>query len=178
MISKQKKPSTQFVQQALNEPKSATTFDTDHKKVPNGRRAGGMSRKFKHWYESLWGYNEGWNGNWRDERKVTQNAKVDMIDIVATQLDLSTYQKEKAKGLIRQIDGRFCNGKGGLHMLVICICQIVVEEDEDCIYRSYHPLSETRNDRQFHKIVDEFGFELQQVSNSIQSIRHELGVSY
>ena len=176
MTSKPKKPSTNFVQQALREPNSATRFDTKHDDIPEGRRYGGMRRTFTYWYENLWGYNEGWNGDWRDEREVTQNAKRDMVEAVALQLDLTSLQKERAIRFACRLDGRICNGNGGLHMLSMCLCQISLNEDERYT-RYYHPLSKPeRNDRLFVKLVSEFGLDSQKMANTIQKVRRELGL--
>jgi hypothetical protein len=176
MASKSKKPSTKFVQQALDEPEGATTFDTEHKRVPEGRRAGGMRRSFEYWYECLWGYNEGWNGNWRDERQVTKRQKIYIMDAVASQLELFTQRKERAKSLIRRIDGRICNGNGGLHMITMCLCQIAIKEDERC-NRYYHPQArQDKNDPLFSKLVNEFGLDPQKMANSIQKLRSELSL--
>lgn len=178
MACKPNKPSTNFIRQALQEPNSATKFDTGHENIPDGCRYGGMQRSFTYWYKSLWAYNEGWNGNWRDERKVTQNAKKDMVEAVAFQLDLASLRKKKVVRFARRLDGRICNGNGGLHMLTMCLCQIVLKEDERCS-RYYHPLSKPeKNDPRFTKLVDEFDLDPQKMANSIQSIRSNLGLSY
>ncbi|WP_147464932.1 hypothetical protein [Halococcus sp. IIIV-5B] len=163
-------PSTQYLRNTLAEANNQTKFHA--KEAPKGNRLGGRQESFRYWYKRLWSQNSGWNGVWRDQRQVTHNMKDDLIEVVALQLQLSKHQRKRAKKLMNRANGQRFSNVGGLEMLAICICQIVVDDDDRCTERYYHPTAKPeKNDDLFSEIADYFDLDAQQIANTIQKLR-------
>lgn len=111
----------------------ATTFDGYE--APATERPDGRRESLKSHYNRLSILNSlDYNGKWEDKVRQTAKNGSDIIDAVASQLELTDYQKQEAHHRFTDISERRKQGNK-THMIALCVCGIVGVEDG----RDYHP---------------------------------------
>lgn len=75
-----------------------------------------------------------WNGKWRDEERATMNDNRAIVEAIASQLELTDYQQERALTELERIP-RELLGAYESAMLALCLCGIIARRDG----RDYHP---------------------------------------
>jgi hypothetical protein len=115
------------------------------------------SEPYYTFYERLNLLNIGrWNGKWRvDESWERMIDRMNILDAVISQLELTKSQKNWAKPRFKQIDLRPYTKIGGIYIVAFCICAVACESDG----RRYHPSrSAENNDPEFVRFAESVGF--------------------
>jgi hypothetical protein len=110
----------------------ATIFDpTD---APLTDRLDGIESQRQHYQRLSVANSLNHNGKWRDENKQTEMNSQAIVDAVASQLELTDYQTERAKHFFDQLPDRFNQGYS-TSLLALCVVGFAGREDG----RRYHP---------------------------------------
>lgn len=75
-----------------------------------------------------------WNGKWRDEWRATRKDSVAIVDAIASSLELTPYQKERAQHYFDSLPSDY-NEAYSTSLLALCVCGISGKLDG----RNYHP---------------------------------------
>ena len=151
-----------------NYQKEATTFDATD--APSGRRLDG-TESFQRKYRRLSLANTlDWNGKWRDERRATQRDSMAIVDAIAAQLELTSFQKKRARQFYTDLPDNY-NQAYSSRLLAFVVAGIAGLEDG----RKYHPnnLREGNADDDYAALADEVGTP-SEIHSVWQRVRGEL----
>lgn len=110
----------------------ATTFEPDD--APVTHRSDGTATQQQH-YSRMRRYNQpGQHGKWVDENRRNESDWDATIEAVASQLELTDYQEQRAKKLFEWLPENHQRGRP-LRYLAFAVCTIAGREDG----REYHP---------------------------------------
>lgn len=111
--------------------------------APSGSRLDGIET-YKQYYKRLDNANSPeWNGSWRDENITTDRDHKNLLDAVATSLEMTKHQRARAEKLVDGLDPRHFRANKNV-AVILSICGHVGREDG----RAYHPVHIGR-DREF-----------------------------
>ena len=115
-----------------------------------------QSEPYYTFYKRLNKANTGrWNGKWRFEPRERMIDRMNILDVVTSQLELIESQKNWVKPRFKQIDLRPYTRIGGIYIVAFCMCALACEIDG----RKYHPSrSPKNNDPEFVWFADSVGF--------------------
>lgn len=115
-----------------NTTSQSTKIDPDDS--PSGNRLDG-TESYKRYYKRLSNANSPeWDGPRRDENITTERDHKNLLDSVASSLELTPHQKSRAELVLDQIDPRHFRGNKNV-AVILSICGHVGREDG----RAYHP---------------------------------------
>lgn len=124
-------------------------------------------------YERLSLYNRGWNGPNRENKQVTHRQdNIAVFDALAGQLELTSYQKQRGKATLDDLDLRRIGRS--IHLVALCVCILVANDDVVDGYR-YWPRANNA-DADFQRVVDDIEFDLDTILSmmlKLDSLRDE-----
>lgn len=131
-----------------------------------------QSETYYEFYERLYLYNTGrWNGKWRSEPRERMIERMNILDAITSQLELTKSQKNWVKPRFKRIDLRPYNMIGGIYIVAFCICALACEVDG----RKYHPSrSPENNDSEFVWFADSVGFLESHLHKAYGKVRAEI----
>lgn len=112
-----------------------TKFHPDDADFPARRRLDG-TETFEGFYRRLAGYNSGVrNGKWGDESMLWRQENLAIYDSIASQLDLTRYQKLRGRNAFDNLSLQELSSPGGIDtaLVAVCVAAVVVREDGRCI---------------------------------------------
>jgi hypothetical protein len=102
--------------------------------APDGIRDDGTESHKNHYSRLALANSGNWNGFWRDEHKATEQDNHAIVDAIAGQLELTSYQRERAHAVLDSLP-RELLGAYQSALLALAVCGVVAAEDG----RDYHP---------------------------------------
>lgn len=147
---------------------SATWFDPND--VPNSRRLDN-SESLRNHYRRLGLQNlEGRNGKWVDEKRIAPKDRKAVLDAVAGQLEVTSYQRARAWHLMQDLPDATYQGNP-IGLVSLCVCAIACRNDG----RIYHPnRPKYANDKQFDHVREELGHSTKIVRQALHRVQQEL----
>jgi len=113
-----------------------------------------------------------WNGSWRDEDRATIKDNRAIVEAIASQLELTDYQQERALRELESIP-RELLGAYESAMLALCLCGVIARRDG----RDYHPNHTHPNsdrDSDFVRLFDETSATYSQFYSCWKRVSYEI----
>lgn len=149
----------------------ATTLKSSD--APDGERLDGSERHQDHYQRLAVANSLDWNGKWRDERRATRKDASAIIDAVASTLELTEYQTNKAHRYFDHLPDDY-NQAYSTSLLALCVTGMAGRDDG----RDYHPNNvhpESETDGAFVEFArDDLGASYEQLYSCWNRIRGEL----
>lgn len=148
----------------------ATTFDPSE--APDGERLDG-SETHRTRYERLADANTlRWNGAWQDRKSETPRDHEAILDSIASCLELTSLQRERAKEYLDFLPGEFST-KRSTAVVTTAVCMISANEDG----RNYHPNMVHPNssaENELRDIQESVGFSYRLLFSTWNDVKEEL----
>lgn len=156
------------------QPPDVLTSDTKNEtKIDSSEAPPGQGAKYQ-WFRA---YNTGlWNGPKRENKEAMRRQdNLHRFDSLASTLELTDYQKERARRHFDQIDLKD-TGKPIDH-LIFAICVVVANQDGYGKRKRYWPV-ETKddNDELFAGIADDLDIDIRQQLSAMMVVKHRTGL--
>lgn len=119
--------------------------------APDGTRHDKTETHRNHYSRLAMANSLNWNGHWRDEHRATEQDNHAIVDAVAGQLELTSYQQERAHNVLDSLP-RELLGAYQSSLLALCVCGVVAADDG----RGYHPNNAHPNSETDSKFVELF----------------------
>lgn len=142
-----------------SEVKPATVFDEDD--VSNKRRLDNSESK-KQFYQRLgvW-HSENYDGKRISETQKTKSDRKDIVNAVATQIELTDYQEQEAARAFTNLPDSYKLSHPA-SLVALCVCALIANEDG----RGYHPHQLRHNSscpNMFEQAADNMDFSYSEV---------------
>jgi hypothetical protein len=132
---------------------------------------------FEQHYSRLASHNAGiYNGKWADKTKLRSQDNLAIFDCLASQLELTDYQKSVSRNEFAGLNLRKLSTPGGIDapLVAVMVAAVVARRDG----RHYHPqATEGRNDGLFVAILDDLGYADSVIHGCYGKVRHLIEVA-
>jgi len=160
----------------LTEPDTdnATKFHPDDADHDTEDRIDGTAT-FEQHYTRLASHNSGiYNGKWADKTKLRHQDNLSVFDAIASQVELSPYQKETGRREYGDLNLRKLSTPGGIDGTLVAIMTAAVVSRRDG--RGYHPgFHDEANDDLFLALLDNLGYDdVSVIHSAFGKVRHQL----
>lgn len=102
--------------------------------APSEKRMDGSETKQNYYNRLAVANSLDWNGKWRDERRATRKDSVAIVDAIASTLELTDFQTERAQKFFESLPKNY-NEAYSTALLALCVCGLSGRKDG----RRYHP---------------------------------------
>lgn len=153
------------------EAKPATDFDEDD--VPNDLRLDGLETRRNFYNRLRVRHSHNWDGKRISETRKTKKDTSEILDAIASQMELTDYQKAQAHRAFSNLPSVY-NDSTSTALLALCTCSLVANEDG----RAYHPHQlrpESRKSNKFVELADELGVSYTRVYKCWTKLQSEVG---
>lgn len=159
----------------LTEPDTSNATKFDARDLPGGNsyRGDGVETLANH-YHRLSLLNQGiWTGTWADKSALNEQDNLAVFDAVASQLELTNYQKTRARLAFVSLDLQELSSPHGIDAALVAAMTAAVVAREDG--RMYHPSrADNNNDALFLRLLDDADYDDRTVRSAYEKVLHRV----
>lgn len=158
------------------ETENHTKFHADDGDYEAEYRLDGI-KTFENHYSRLAKFNVGtYSYKWGDNEKLRRQDNKAILNAIAGQLDLNTYQHRRAKEeMDRALLSKWSSPNGIDAVLVsVCICAVILRNDQRSS-RAYHPnRKDDNNDEMFVKLLERFDYRDKTIRSCFEKVKNHV----